>query len=187
MAVTYYLTLLHACQSVDVGSIPEFEMFIYFENDTNKLFFQTSMLIIDDALSDTDLTADIYMTKKVPSELPYNKNFRFKFSSMEWLTLYPKIIFCQRSSCCDSSLRNKNMLRSVTRFLFQYLAIYNTEHLPYTMKNGQSRFNILPNMKETLSKIAKDYKMLAKVAKFRQIWSHWCWVTLEIRWNKFFL
>ena len=27
-------------------------------------------------------------------------------------------------------------------------------------------------MKETLEKIAKDYKMLTKLAKFRQIWSH---------------
>ena len=39
--------------------------------------FQTSMLIVDDALTDTELTADMYMSKKVPSELPYNnKNFR---------------------------------------------------------------------------------------------------------------
>ena len=35
-------------------------------------------------------------------------------------------------------------------FFIQYLAIYNNEHLLNTIKNGHSRFKILPNMKETL-------------------------------------
>ena len=39
--------------------------------------------------------------------------------------------------------------------LIHYLAIYNNEH-----------------MNEALVKIAKDFKMLAKSVKFRQIWSH---------------
>ena len=33
-------------------------------------------------------------------------------------------------------------------------------------------FKYVPNVKETLQRSTKDYKMIAKVAKFSQIWSH---------------
>ena len=78
---------------------------------------------------------------------------------------------------------------SVTR----YLAIYNNEHLVQYHKNGQSRLTILPNMKETLKKIAQDFKILTKVAKFRQIWSHCstypktalpCFLTESCHWHQ---
>ena len=46
----------------------------------------------------------------------------------------------------------------MVRILFQYLAIYNNEHLPNTMKNGQSSFKIAPNMKETFQKLPKILK-----------------------------
>ena len=38
----------------------------------------------------------------------------------------------------------------MVRLHIQYLAIYTNEHLVQYHKNGQSRFVILPNMKETL-------------------------------------
>ena len=35
------------------------------------------MLIVDDAITDTEMVPDIFMDKAVPSELPYNKKSRF--------------------------------------------------------------------------------------------------------------
>ena len=61
---------------------------------------------------------------------------------------------------------------SVTVF-FQYLAIYNIEHLPNSIIIDPGRFKIYPSTKLTLQKIAKYFKRFAKVAKCRQIWSHW--------------
>ena len=52
-------------------------MFVLWYN-VEKNYFQTSMLIVDDALTDTELAPDMYMTKKVPSELPYNTKIRFQ-------------------------------------------------------------------------------------------------------------
>ena len=37
------------------------------------VFLQTSMLIVDDAISDFEMVPDMYMSKTIPSELPYNK------------------------------------------------------------------------------------------------------------------
>jgi hypothetical protein len=31
------------------------------------------MLIVDDAITDFEMTPDVYMSKTIPSELPYNK------------------------------------------------------------------------------------------------------------------
>ena len=50
----------------------------------------------------------------------------------------------------------------MVRLLIQYWAIYSNEHLVQYHKNGQSRF----------TKVAQYFKMLTKMAKFRQIWSH---------------
>ena len=45
------------------------------------------------------------------------------------------------------------------------------------MPNGHKKFpKLLPNLAKyyiNLQKITKDFKKLAKVAKFRQVWSHW--------------
>ena len=54
----------------------------------------------------------------------------------------------------------------MVKVLVQYLAIYNNEHLPNTMKNGQSRFKILPNMKGTLKKLPKILKYSTKWRNF---------------------
>ena len=53
----------------------------------------------------------------------------------------------------------------MSRSFFQYLANYNKENLPNSIKICQSRFETLPK------RIAKDVIIVAKVAKFRQIWS----------------
>ena len=41
--------------------------------DLCSFIFQTSMLIVDDAISDFEMVPDIYMSKTIPSELPYKK------------------------------------------------------------------------------------------------------------------
>ena len=51
------------------------------------------MLIVDDALTDTELAPDMYMTKKVPSELPYNMKIRFQFNYQSPLTALK--LFCR--------------------------------------------------------------------------------------------
>ena len=60
----------------------------------------------------------------------------------------------------------------MVRLLIQNSAIYSNEHLPNIIKIGQSSFKFLPNTKETLQILPK-IQMLANVAKFCQIWSHW--------------
>ena len=54
----------------------------------------------------------------------------------------------------------------MVRLLIQYWAIYNNEHLVQYHKNGQSRFTILPNMKETLKKLPKILKCSPKLQNF---------------------
>ena len=56
--------------------IISFGLVEYVETSTISLF-QTSMLIVDDAITDTEMVPDIFMDKAVPSELPYNKKSRF--------------------------------------------------------------------------------------------------------------
>ena len=53
--------------------------------------------------------------------------------------------------------------------LIQNLAIYNNEHLPNTIK--MAKVQSFAKYKRNAAKLAKDFKMLAKVAKFCQIWS----------------
>ena len=50
--------------------------------------------------------------------------------------------------------------------LIQYLAIYSNEHLPQYRKNAQTRFKILPNMKETLQKLPNILKCSPKWRNF---------------------
>ena len=38
---------------------------------------------------------------------------------------------------------------------------------------GQSGFKMLPNTKKTVNKLPKSFNFFAKLAKYRQIWSHW--------------
>ena len=44
---------------------------------------------------------------------------------------------------------------------------------PIALHFCQSRIKISPNTKIHPKNFAQDFKHLAKVAKFRQIWSHW--------------
>ena len=86
---------------------------------------------------------------------------------LDWDVPQIKIVFVSWAQCDH-----------MVRLLIQNLAIYSNEHLPNPIKIGQSRLKILPSMKDTLQKCQK-IKMLAKVAKFRQIWSHCSWPRRE--------
>ena len=59
----------------------------------------------------------------------------------------------------------------MARFVLQYLALNNNELLPNSIKVAKigSQFCQILNKP---SKFAKDFYFFAKVAKFRQIWSH---------------
>ena len=91
---------------------------------------------------------------KLTSEHPRKPKFRIvdKTHSREkyWKTSCRGVVV-QRQ--CDQ----------IVILLIQYLAIYNNEHLPNTIKNGHSRFKILPNMKETLQKLPKNACLSGKI------------------------
>ena len=65
----------------------------------------------------------------------------------------------------------------MAKLFFQYLAIYNKKICPKSYKLYQSGFTTLPNTKWTLKIWPNISKFLANASKFRQIWSHWVWVT----------
>ena len=56
--------------------------------------------------------------------------------------------------------------------IFQYWAIHSKGNLPNSLSICPSRFTKFPNTSLSFSKLPKDLQNFAKVAKFRQIWSH---------------
>ena len=65
---------------------------------------------------------------------------------------------------------------SVTRRLEYFLIVVNLKQWKFAQQQKnirQSRFILLTVTKETLKKLSAMIKILVKVAKFGQIWSHW--------------
>ena len=78
-----------------------------------------------------------------------------------FLTLLSSFVYEEERTQCDK----------MARLLFSNLGIYNIQKLPKSIKVAKvgSQFCQILNKP---SKIAKDFKNIAKVANFRQIWSH---------------
>ena len=57
--------------------------------------------------------------------------------------------------------------------IFQNWAIYSNWNWPKSIKIYQSWCEILHNTNLSFLKLPKDLQNIAKLAKFRQIWSHW--------------
>ena len=61
---------------------------------------------------------------------------------------------------------------------FQYLAIYNDEFLPKSIQKIPKWVHNFTKYQINLWNVAKYFLIFAKLAKFRQIWSH-CWSVRE--------
>ena len=58
------------------------------------------------------------------------------------------------------------------RLFFNIWPLATITNSPIMYQICQSRLNILTNKKKTIKNLPKDLQSFAKVAKFRQIWSH---------------
>ena len=79
--------------------------------------------------------------------------------------------FLRPSKTILGALCDTGIVVSATRFRLQYLAIYNKKNLPRSNKTVKlgTKFN---QIQKPFNKWSKDL-ILAKVAIFCQIWSHW--------------
>ena len=80
-------------------------------------------------------------------------------------------VYLNDSSVIRNSKEYVITVVSVTRWLLK--SIYNHEKLPNCIQNLPKSVAIFAKYWISPQKIAKDILVYAKVAKFRQIWSHW--------------
>ena len=68
----------------------------------------------------------------------------------------------------------------MNRLCFQYLAIHSNENLPKSILIVPKWVKNFAQNQINLKYIAIDFYTFAKVVEFRQIWSHWINVLIQI-------
>ena len=75
-------------------------------------------------------------------------------------------LICFRSKSVTQACFVAIQCDQMPRLFLQFLALYNNEFLPNSIKSCQSRFTFLPNIKWTFKKLPKTYKILPKWQNF---------------------